>query len=305
MRTSTEPRQHTWRGLLHRMAAALDIIIVSGMSGSGKSTALHTLEDLGFYCVDNLPLQLLPKFIELCRSSSYGITRAALVMDARERTFLKDFQPTMQELRGAGYHPVLLFLDCTDAVLVQRFSETRRQHPLSEGGMVLDGIRRERELLAGIQATADLQLDTSALNVHELRQAVEQQFQSVSRRGMVLTFLTFGYKYGVPHEADIVIDVRFLPNPHFVAELRACTGNDPRVEQYVLSRPEGREFIERLKEFLSFQLPLFEREGKSYLTIAVGCTGGRHRSVAVGNILQQYFLQHRSSVTVQHRDMDR
>jgi UPF0042 nucleotide-binding protein len=283
----------------------MDIIILSGLSGSGKSTALHTLEDLGFYCVDNLPILLLPMFVELCQSSSFDISRSALVMDVRERHFLKDFQPTLEKLRAAHHAPALIFLECSDAVLVQRFSETRRQHPLSEGGMVLDGIKRERQMLTDIKSLADHIVDTSEWNVHELKSIIEKQFKNISQRDMTLTFLTFGFKYGVPHEADIVIDVRFLPNPHFIPELKPCTGDDEPVSLYVFSRPEAQEFMMRLKDFLSFQLPLFEREGKSYLTVAIGCTGGRHRSVAVGNSLKDFFLQRRPGVIVQHRDIDR
>jgi len=287
------------------MAKTIDIIILSGLSGSGKSTALHTLEDLGYFCVDNLPILLLPKFIELCQSSSFDITRAALVMDVRERNFLKEFRPTLQKLRQAHYAPVLFFLDCSDAVLVQRFSETRRQHPLSEGGMVLDGITRERSMLKEIRSMADSIIDTSEWNVHELKEAIEKHFDGISKRDMALTFLSFGFKYGVPHEADIVIDVRFMPNPFFVPELKNRSGNDAPVIQYVLSRQEAREFVERLRDFLLFQLPLFEREGKSYLTVAIGCTGGKHRSVAVANILKDFFLNHRPGVSSQHRDIDK
>jgi len=286
------------------MAKTIDIIILSGLSGSGKSTALHTLEDLGYFCVDNLPILLLPMFTELCQSSSFDIARAALVMDVRERNFLKDFQPTLQKLRQAHHAPVLFFLECSDAVLVQRFSETRRQHPLSEGGMVLDGIIRERLILKEIKSMADSIIDTSEWNVHELKKAIEKHFDGISKRDMALTFLSFGFKYGVPHEADIVIDVRFMPNPYFVPELKNRTGNDDSVIQYVFGRQEAREFVERLQDFLLFQLPLFEREGKSYLTVAIGCTGGRHRSVAVANTLKSFFLQHRPGVSAQHRDID-
>ena len=287
------------------MAKKIDIIILSGLSGSGKSTALHTLEDLGFFCVDNLPILLLPMFIELCQSSTFDISRAALVMDVRERNFLKDFQPTFEKLRKAHHAPVLIFLECEDTILVQRFSETRRQHPLSEGGTVLDGIMRERSMLKEMKSMSDHIIDTSDWNVHELKKTIEDYFNGISKRDMALTFLSFGFKYGVPHEADIVIDVRFMPNPYFVPELKNLTGNDDSVIQYVLSRQEAREFVDRLCDFLLFQLPLFEREGKSYLTVAIGCTGGRHRSVAVVNTLKTFFLQQRPCVSTQHRDIDK
>ena len=287
------------------MAKKIDIIILSGLSGSGKSTALHTLEDLGFFCVDNLPILLLPMFIDLCQNSTFDISRAALVMDVRERNFLKDFQPTFEKLRQANHAPALIFLECADTVLVQRFSETRRQHPLSESGMVLDGISRERAMLKKIKSMADSVIDTSEWNVHELKKTIEKYFNGISKRDMALTFLSFGFKYGVPHEADIVLDVRFMPNPYFIPELKNSTGNDDRVVQYVLRRQETREFVERLEGFLSFQLPLFEREGKSYLTVAIGCTGGKHRSVVVVNALKDFFLAQRPGVSSHHRDIDK
>lgn len=287
------------------MAKKIDIIILSGLSGSGKSTALHTLEDLGFFCIDNLPILLLPMFIDLCQSSTFDISRVALVMDIRERNFLKDFQPTLENIRKAQHAPVLIFLECADTVLVQRFSETRRHHPLSDGGRVLDGISRERSMLKEIKSMADRIIDTSEWNVHELKKTIEKYFNGISKRDMSLTFLSFGFKYGLPHEADIVIDVRFMQNPYFVPELKNLTGNDVPVAQYVLSRHEAREFVYRFQAFLSFQLPLFEREGKSYLTVAIGCTGGKHRSVAVANIFKNFFLLHRPNVCAQHRDIDK
>jgi UPF0042 nucleotide-binding protein len=263
------------------------------------------LEDLGFFCVDNLPILLLPMFIELCQSSTFEISRVALVMDVRERNFLKDFKHTFERLLHEHHAPVLIFLECEDSILVQRFSETRRQHPLSEGGTVLDGIMRERSMLKEIKSLSDHIVDTSEWNIHELKKTIEDYFHGISKRDMTLTFLSFGFKYGVPHEADIVIDVRFMPNPHFVPELKNLTGNDESVMQYVLSRQDAREFVDRLRDFLFFQLPLFEREGKSYLTVAIGCTGGKHRSVALVNILKAFFLEHRPGVYAQHRDIDK
>lgn len=301
------PRQALagWFSFKRHMKTRLTILILSGLSGSGKSTALHALEDRGFYCVDNLPILLLPMFVELCERSSFDVSRAALVMDVRERNFLKDFQPTLEKLRSAGHAPKLIFLECSDDVLVQRFSETRRQHPLSEGGMVLDGIKRERQVLKEIKCLADHVIDTTQLNVHELKIIIEKQFQDLAPRTMILTILSFGFKYGVPHESDIVIDVRFLPNPHFIAGLKPLTGNDEQVAGYVFSSGESCEFMNKLKDFLSFQLPLFEREGKSYVTVAIGCTGGRHRSVAVANSLRDFFLLDRPGVIVQHRDIEK
>lgn len=285
------------------MAKEINVIIISGISGSGKSTVLKTLEDLGFFCVDNLPILLLPKFIELCNSSSDDISKVALVMDVRERTFLKEYKPTLERMRSDNCRIELIFLECSDNSLLQRFSETRRHHPLSDGGSVLVDIKREREILKDIKAEADRIIDTSDLNVHQLRQTIEEYFVSVSRRDMVITFMSFGYKYGIPHEADIVFDVRFLPNPYFVRDLKELDGNDEQVTAYIFNRPETHAFLEKLKDLLSFQIPLFEREGKSYLTVAAGCTGGRHRSVAIANHLKNYFAQKRQQVYVLHRDL--
>lgn len=287
------------------MAKDVIIIIISGLSGSGKSTALRTLEDLGFFCIDNLPVLLLPKFIELCSSSADDITKIGLVIDVRERAFLKQYRPILASLRSSGHHIEVLFLECSDEALLQRFSETRRQHPLREGRSVLEDITRERAMLADIRDSADRVIDTSTLNVHELRQLLEDYFVRTAQRGMTITFMSFGYKYGIPHEADIVQDVRFLPNPYFVAELRNFDGRDARIADYVLGKPESAAFMERFIELLSFQIPLFEREGKSYLTVALGCTGGRHRSVVIAKRLCDYFAQRRQRVYVMHRDVER
>ncbi|MFC1591716.1 RNase adapter RapZ [Thermodesulfobacteriota bacterium] len=283
----------------------MSIIIISGLSGSGKTTALRTLEDLGFYCVDNLPVMLLPKFIDLCKSSSDDIARVALVMDAREGPFLKEFEPTIQLLQDEGYRIERIFLESSDSVLVQRFSETRRQHPLSESGSVSEGIARERELIANVKNQADRVIDTSDLNVHQLKRIFEKYFNEIPKRDMAITFMSFGFKYGVPSDVDIVFDVRFLPNPFFVRELRMCDGNDERVADYVFSWPESQELIQKLQELLLFQIPLFSREGKAYLTVAVGCTGGRHRSVAITNHLKNNFSSTRDRVYVIHRDIEK
>jgi len=283
----------------------ISVIIISGLSGSGKSTALRTLEDLGFFCVDNLPILLLPKFIELCHSSSDDISRVALVMDVRERTFLKEYQPTLEKLGSKDCKTELIFLECSDEILLQRFSETRRHHPLSEGGSVREGIKLERDVLEKVKSQADRTIDTSELNVHQLRNVFQEYFDIFSKRDMALTCMSFGFKYGVPRDIDIVFDVRFLPNPYFVGELKNLDGNDERVAEYVFSWSETKEFVEKLKDFLSFQIPLFEREGKSYLTVAFGCTGGKHRAVAIANYLKEYFSKERHRVYVIHRDLEK
>jgi UPF0042 nucleotide-binding protein len=279
------------------------ITIISGLSGSGKSTALDTLEDLGFFCVDNLPVLLLPKFIELCQSSINDISKIGLVMDVREREFLREYPDMLELLKAEGYRIELIFLDSSDDVLIQRFSETRRQHPLGEGGSILDGIRMEREQLSALKSRADKIIDTSALTVHELRTLLENYFQQLSTRTMNITFMSFGFKYGVPHDVDMILDVRFLPNPHFVRELKDLDGSDPRVAEYVSRSPETQRYLEKLKDFLAFQLPLFEREGKTYLTIAIGCTGGRHRSIVITNYLREIFSDGKYQVHATHRDI--
>jgi UPF0042 nucleotide-binding protein len=283
----------------------INIIIISGISGSGKSTALKTLEDLGFFCVDNMPILLLPKFIELCTSSTHAIARVGLVIDIREKTFLREYQPTVQSLRDAGYRVERIFLECSDDVIIKRFNETRRQHPLGEGTTVVDGVSREREMLRTIKASADRVLDTSSLNVHQLRTAFENIFTGFARRTMKVNFLSFGYKYGVPVNVDLIMDVRFLPNPYFVDELKDLSGGDKRAAAYVLQWPETQEFIHRFTDLLTMLIPLYEREGKTYLTIAIGCTGGRHRSVTLAESLKDFYCTTRDDITVTHRDIDR
>ena len=283
----------------------ISIIIISGLSGAGKSTALRTLEDLGFFCVDNLPIVLLSKFIHLCHNSSDEISRIALGMDVREGIFLKEYQPAVQRLQKKGYRAEMMFLECSDMVLIQRFSETRRHHPLSEDGSVIEGIKRERELLKEIKSLADRIIDTSKLNVHQLRDYFEEHFLSFPKRDMTIKFISFGFKYGIPHDSDIVFDVRFLPNPYFVRELKNLDGNDERVKKYVFSCPEAKEFLKKMEDLLAFQIPLSEKEGKSYLTVATGCTGGKHRSVAISDYLQKYFSKGRDRVTVIHRDIEK
>jgi UPF0042 nucleotide-binding protein len=283
----------------------INIIIISGISGSGKSTALKTLEDLGFFCVDNLPILLLPKFVELCTSSTHAIMRVGLVMDVREKTFLREYKPTVQALKDAGFRVEQIFLNCADETIIKRFSETRRHHPLGEGTSVREGLNCERAMLCEIKSSADRVLDTSTLNVHQLRKALEDIFTGLAKHTMAINFLSFGYKYGVPIDVDLVMDVRFLPNPYFVSTLKDLSGTDKRVSDYVLQWPETQEFIQRFTDLLTMLVPLYEREGKSYLTVAIGCTGGRHRSVTLADCLNQYYSQNRGDVAVTHRDIDR
>ena len=287
------------------MSARLRVVVVTGLSGSGKSTAIRGLEDLGFYCIDNLPVALIPRFVELWESSGEEVTRVALGIDVRERRLLAEFPRMCNELRQAGVELEVLYLEATDDVLVRRFSETRRPHPAAEGGSVADGIRREREKLRPLREVADRVLDTSALTVHELRAVLRELVERAGPGTMTVSLVSFGYKYGLPSDADLAIDCRFLPNPFFVEELRHRTGADPAVAEYVLAREETEEFLRRLTDLLDFALPRYQREGKSYLTLALGCTGGRHRSVVLVDELQRRLAARGHGVLVRHRDVER
>jgi len=286
---------------------ALQVVIVTGLSGSGKSTAIRVLEDLGFYCIDNLPVVLTPKFIELCQNSEEQISRVALGVDLRERGFLADYPAVLDDIRRAGHRVEILYLDAADDVLVRRFSETRRPHPLAEGTNVAAGIRREREKLADLKGMADRIIDTSAYTVHQLRDELRSLLGVVvgNEEAMRVFLVSFGYKYGLPSDTDMVLDVRFLPNPFFVDELRPLGGTDTAVARYVLDRGETRRFLEHTMTFLDFALPLYEREGKRYLTIGIGCTGGRHRSVAIVGELERRLAGRGYPVAAQHRDVER
>ncbi len=285
----------------------LQVVIVTGLSGSGKSTAIRVLEDLGFYCIDNLPVVLTPKFIELCQNSEEQISRVALGIDLRERAFLADYPTVLEDIRRAGHRVEILYLDAADDVLVRRFSETRRPHPLAEGTNVAAGIRREREKLADLKGIADRIIDTSAYTVHQLRDELRGLLGVVAggEEAMRVFLVSFGYKYGLPSDTDMVLDVRFLPNPFFVDELRPLDGTDTAVARYVLDRGETRRFLEHTMTFLDFAMPLYEREGKRYLTIGIGCTGGRHRSVAIVGELERRLAGRGYPVTAQHRDAAR
>jgi len=288
------------------MAEALDIVIVTGLSGSGKSFAIRAFEDNGFFCVDNLPALLIPKFIDLCQDHREGVKRIALGVDLRGEQFLQSWPNVLAEMRAAGHHIHVLFFDATDDVLLRRFSETRRPHPLAGNGSVQDSISRERKALEAMRALADKIIDTSDLTVHQLKREIEHQFcQAPFSRRMAVFLTSFGYKFGIPHDTDIILDVRFLPNPYFVNELREKTGLEFEVKEYVLQNDDTRAFLDRLYGLLEFTLPLYEREGKSSLTLALGCTGGRHRSVALVEELKQRLSQGQLRIHVKHRDIDK
>ena len=282
------------------------ILIISGLSGSGKSTAVRALEDEGFFCLDNLPVTLVPTFIDLVAKSKDPVRDVALVMDIRGRDFLKGYEKVIQEIGEAGNSVEILFLDATDEVLIQRFSETRRRHPALESGSVSEGIRFEREQLAGLRRLATTIIDTSELNVHQLKELVISRIKGEQgAREMTLHLQSFGYRFGIPLEADLVMDVRFLPNPHFIPELKLFSGLDPNVRNFVMGKPETVIFLEKFLDMMAFLLPSYRREGKSYLTISIGCTGGRHRSVVIVEALRDFFVGKNVSLKVTHRDMEK
>jgi RNase adapter protein RapZ len=282
----------------------LRLIIITGLSGAGKSWAIKCFEDMGYYCVDNLPTTLIPTFAELCAHSTRRIVRIALGVDIREREYLDSVVEVLGELRGAGHLTEVLFLEASEEALVRRYHETRRRHPVSAGS-VLDGIREERKLLANLRELADRVIDTSQITVHELRHRLVELYGEAARPGLSVNLLSFGYKFGVPYEADLVFDCRFLPNPFFVEGLKSQDGRAAAVRQFVIEQPEGRELIARLRDLLAYLLPRYQQEGKAYLTVAIGCTGGRHRSVALAEELRAFVDAQGVPVTVTHRDVDR
>jgi UPF0042 nucleotide-binding protein len=289
-----------------RTAAPARFIVVTGLSGSGKSQAIRALEDLGYFCVDNLPVSLIPTFADLTLRASREIPKAAVVVDVREGAFLDKFPGTYRRLRAkANLKPVLIFLEARDQALVRRFSETRRPHPLAPDRSALEGIREERERMRPIRRMADQILDTSTMNVHELRQAIlELSRDGAPRSGLVVTLVSFGYKHGVPLDSDLLFDVRFLPNPHFVPGLRQYTGRDAPVVRFLERSDATREFLERTTGFLKFLIPQYIREGKSYLTVGIGCTGGRHRSVAIAESIRRSLAGIEGvKFRVRHRDV--
>jgi RNase adapter protein RapZ len=285
---------------------AVRVVVLSGLSGSGKSTAAHALEDIGFFCIDNLPIVLMPKLVELFPRASGEIEQIALVVDAREGRFLNEFTENLEHLRSMGSRVEVIFLESSDAVLIRRYNETRRRHPLSPEGSVEEGISRERSLLASLRAAADQVIDTSEMNPHQLREIIQQHFVRVDSHVMMnLALVSFGYKYGIPAQADLVFDVRFLPNPYFVQSLKNHLGTDSKVGSFVVSNPEAQAFIEQVIHFLTVFRPLYDREGKSYLTVGIGCTGGKHRSVAVVEELGRRLKPMGWPFLIKHRDMDR
>ncbi len=285
-------------------SATRQLVILTGLSGSGKSTVLHAFEDMGFYCVDNLPVELIPIFAELHAAGEGDFTRAALLVDAREGLQLEKLPPLLRHLKKD--HPItLVFIEAAEDALLRRYSETRRPHPLGRNFSVRESLAHERALMEPIRKLADLTIDTSRFNVHELRHFITERFKSTDNRPMMVSVVSFGYRYGVPTDADLVFDVRFLPNPHFVPRLRPFTGKDPKVRRYIRSFPQTGEFLRRIEGLLTYLIPHYIHEGKSYLTIAFGCTGGKHRSVMMSEAIQKSLAARNIAAKVLHRDIEK
>jgi RNase adapter protein RapZ len=293
-KSRTEPTRNQGRQL----------VILTGLSGSGKSTVLKAFEDMGYYCVDNLPVELMPIFAELHAAGEGDLQRAALLVDAREGLQLAKLPGLLKHLRRD--HPIILvYIEAHEDALLRRYSETRRPHPLGKDYSVRESLRHEEVLMEPIRKLADVVIDTTQFNVHELRHFINERFKTESKRPLLVSLVSFGYKFGVPTDADLMFDVRFLPNPHFVPKLRRYTGKDPRVKQYIQSFPQTGEFLRRMQGLLTYLIPHYIEEGKSYLTIAFGCTGGKHRSVMMAEWMKHAMDKKGFATRVAHRDIDK
>ena len=278
-----------------------NFVIITGLSGAGKSNAIKVFEDMGYFCVDNLPAPLIPKFAELCLQSDGKVSKIALVIDIRGDLFLDDLNHNLDELHNMDIPYQILFLEASDDVLIQRFKETRRNHPLSPQGTISEGIRLERQKLSELRGRADKIIDTSRLKASELRSELRSQWAELSDK-LSISIITFGYKHGIPIDTDLLMDVRFIPNPFYIPELRPLTGRDPAVQEYVFRSAECQEFLQKFTDLLKFLLPNYIKEGKTHLTIGIGCTGGQHRSIALGIKIGQILEQEGYPVNVKHRD---
>ncbi|WP_195960642.1 RNase adapter RapZ [Enterococcus casseliflavus] len=282
----------------------LELVIITGMSGAGKTVAIQSFEDMGYFCIDNMPPSLIPKFWELIKESG-KVTKIALVVDLRSRSFFEEIQSMLIDIENTNFIDTrMLFLDASDNELVSRYKETRRAHPLAMDGLVTEGIRKERAILNDLKTRASIVIDTTTLTPRQLREKINQEFRASHETGFRIEILSFGFKYGLPIDADIVMDVRFLPNPHYIPELRPLTGKDEPVYEYVMSFPETEEFYQQFSTLLQTIMPGYVKEGKSSLTVAIGCTGGQHRSVAlserIGAVLAEDYR-----VNITHRDKDK
>jgi UPF0042 nucleotide-binding protein len=284
----------------------IDFVVITGLSGAGKSYAIKCFEDMGFFCVDNLPTTLIPTFADLAARSTQQLRRVALGVDVREGEYLSHLVEAIAELKRRRHAVEVLFLEASEESLVRRYHETRRRHPLAAEGNVLDGIRAERKAMAHLREIADRILDTTTLTVHQFKALLIELYVAPKQRpGLTTSLVSFGFKHGIPYDADLVFDVRFLPNPHFVDALRPFDGRDAPVREFIFKHEESRELLRQLRELLTFLLPCYEREGKAYLTVAIGCTGGRHRSVAFVEEIRGILEAHGYSPTIVHRDLDR
>lgn len=279
-------------------------VIVSGMSGAGKSTALKYLEDFGYFCVDNLPVELIPKFAEIAYDSGTRVNNVAIGVDVRSGDGIRRLSGYLEDLKSQGYPFEILFLDATDEVIVKRYKETRRRHPLARSGRVEEGIEKERKKIGFLREMASYIIDTSNLLTREFRSELEKIFvEDQEYNSFIITIVSFGFKYGIPRDADLVFDVRFLPNPYYVPELKGMTGNEKAVQDFVLRAPEAGVFLEKLQDMMQFLIPNYRKEGKNQLVVAIGCTGGKHRSVTLANGLYRALLNSESSVRIEHRDI--
>ena len=286
------------------MTESLELVIITGMSGAGKTVAIQSFEDMGYFCIDNMPPNLIPKFWELVKESG-KVTKIALVVDLRSRSFFEEIQSMLINIENTAFIDTrVLFLDASDSELVSRYKETRRTHPLAMDGLITEGIRKERAILDDLKTQASIVIDTTNLTPRQLRETINHEFQASKESGFRIEMLSFGFKYGIPIDADIVMDVRFLPNPHYISELRPQTGLDQPVYDYVMSFPETESFYQQFNQLLHSIVPGYIKEGKSSLTVAIGCTGGQHRSVALTKRLTESFKDE-YKVNTTHRDKDK
>jgi len=281
------------------------IFIITGLSGSGKSTAIDVMEDAGYYCVDNMPVSLLPKFLDLPLRHNADIAGLAFVMDAREKGFIDQYAGIFETLKADGHRLEIIFLEATERDLLNRYSQTRRYHPLGRGQSLLEGIQKEKEALAPLRLTADQIVNTTGLTVHELKTVIRGLIRHRNLARMQIHIMSFGFKYGLPEHADLMMDVRFLANPYFQPELKALDGESTRVRDFVMSDPNSGPFLEKYLDLLDYLIPLYEKEGKAYLTIAIGCTGGHHRSVTMARAVFEHILSKGAEVEISHRDIKR
>lgn len=281
------------------------LVVITGMSGSGKHTAFKAFEDLGYFCVDNIPTLLIPRLIQMSVLSGGEITKLAIVVDIRLRESISGFHKLYGQLKRSPFPTTIIFVDASDEALARRYSETRRVHPLARDRSLLEGIREERKSLTEVRALADLVIDTTDFSVHDLRNFIYENFRESSpEEGLNISVVSFGFKHGLPHNSDMVFDVRFLPNPHFVPELKARTGNDPEVVKFMCRHPETEEILQKIEDMLTYLIPKYSAEGKTYLTISIGCTGGKHRSVMVANEIAARLRKRGQQVNLIHRDLN-